>query len=134
MSRVFDYFDEAGVFYMATIDNGRPKVRPLALRLFMDGKIIFAVGDFKDVYRQMLADPHVEIAATKPDFSGHWIRYTGRAVFETDEKYAAAMLEFMPEIRATYNEETGYKLMCFHLEDVTALDIDAVGNTEDLLA
>ena len=52
---------------------------------------MFGVGDFKDVYKQLLANPKTEIVAAKSD--GHWLRYTVRAVFETDPKYAAAALE-----------------------------------------
>jgi UDP-N-acetylglucosamine/UDP-N-acetylgalactosamine diphosphorylase len=57
----------------------------------MEGKEMFGVGDFKDVYKQLVANPKVEIVAEKPD--GHWMRYTGKAVFDTDPKYEAAGLE-----------------------------------------
>ena len=97
----------------------------------MDGKVLFGVGDFKDVYKQLLANPKVEIACAKPD--GHWLRYTGKAVFETDPKYAEASLESMPQLRGIYNDETGHKLMMFHLEDATAVDIPMMGPGEDLL-
>ena len=69
--------------------------------------------------------------AAKPD--GHWLRYTGRAVFETDEKYAAAALEAMPHLKSIYNEQTGHKMMMFHLEDATAVVIPVMGPGESLL-
>ena len=97
----------------------------------MDGKVLFGVGDFKEVYKQLLANPKVEIACAKPD--GHWLRYTGKAVFETDPKYAEASLEAMPMLKNIYNEETGHKLMMFHLEDAVAVDIPMMGPGEDLL-
>ena len=81
MSKVKDFLAEAGIFFMATVDGDQPKLRPLGAFLEEDGKLIFGVGDFKNVYRQMRANPLVEIAACKKD--GHWLRYTGRAVFET---------------------------------------------------
>ncbi|MBR5756953.1 MAG: pyridoxamine 5'-phosphate oxidase family protein, partial [Firmicutes bacterium] len=90
MSRINDFLTEAGVFFMATVDGDQPKLRPLGAHFEMDGKVIFGVGDFKNVYRQMIANPKVEIVAAKKD--GHWMRYTGKAVFETDPKYAEAML------------------------------------------
>jgi len=130
MSKVNEFLNEAGIFFLATTDGSQPKVRPLGAHLEEDGKVIFGVGDFKNVYKQLVANPLVEIAACKPD--GHWLRYTGKAVFETDEKYAKEMIE-TSKLQSIYNEETGHKLMAFHLEDATAVDIAVMGEGENLL-
>ncbi|MBR2735991.1 MAG: pyridoxamine 5'-phosphate oxidase family protein [Firmicutes bacterium] len=131
MSRINDFLTEAGLFFLATVDGDQPKLRPLGAHMEMDGKVLFGVGDFKNVYRQLQANPKVEIVACKKD--GHWLRYTGKAVFETDPKYAESSLEAMPHLRNIYNEETGNKLMMFHLEDATAVDIPMMGEGENLL-
>ncbi len=131
MSRINDFLSEAGIFYMATCDGDRPRVRPLGAHIDMDGKVVFSVGDFKKVYRELLANPNVEIVATKAD--GHWLRYTGRVVFETEDKYSKALLERNPKLKDIYNEKTGHRMMCFHLEDATALDIPVMGEGESLL-
>ena len=130
MSKIKDFLQETGVFFLATVDGDQPKLRPLGAFLEKDGKLIFGVGDFKDVYRQMRANPLVEIAACKAD--GHWLRYTGKAVFETDESYAKEMIR-TAGLDAIYNEQTGHKLMTFHLEDATAVDIPVMGAGESLL-
>ena len=119
MSRLNDFLTEAGVFFLATTDKDQPKLRPLGAHFEIDGKVLFGVGDFKEVYAQMQANPLVEIAACKPN--AEWLRYTGRAVFETDPKYAAAALDAMPDLKKIYNDETGHKLMMFHLEDAIAV-------------
>lgn len=131
MSKISDFLKEAGVFFLATVDGNQPKVRPLGAFMEMDDKVIFGVGDFKNVYKQMVANPLVEIVACKQD--GHWMRYTGKAVFETDEKYANAMLDGAPHLKNIYNEETGNKMMCFHIEDAKAVDIAVMGDGESLL-
>ena len=130
MSRISDFLNEAGVFFMATVDGDRPKLRPLGAHIEADGKIIFGVGDFKNVYRQMTVNPLVEIVACKAD--GHWLRYSGRAVFETDEGYAAQMIK-AAGLEQIYNEKTGFKLMTFHLENAAAVDIPVMGEGENLL-
>ena len=130
MSKIKDFLSEAGVFFMATADGDQPKLRPLGAFLEEDGKVIFGVGDFKAVYRQLQANPLVEIAACKKD--GHWLRYTGKAVFETDPKYAEEMIK-AAHLEMIYNEQTGNKLMTFHLEDATAVDIHIMGEGESLL-
>lgn len=125
MSKLNDFLTEAGVFFLATTDGSQPKLRPLGAHFEMDGKVLFGVGDFKDVYKQMVANPLVEISAAKPD--GKWLRYTGKVVFDTDPKYAAAMLEALPQLKEVYNEKTGYKLAMFHLEEATAVVIPMMG-------
>lgn len=125
MSKLNDFLTEAGVFFLATTDDNQPRLRPLGAHLEMDGKVLFGVGDFKNVYKQMVANPLVEIAACKPD--GQWLRYTGKAVFDTDPKYAAALLEAVPNLKPMYSEETGHKLMMFHLEDAKAVVIQVMG-------
>ena len=131
MSKVKDFLAEAGVFFLATVDGSQPKLRPLGALFDVDGKVLFGVGDFKNVYRQMTVNPLVELVACKPN--GHWLRYTGRAVFETDPKYAEIMLEALPQLKPIYNEQTGNKLMVFHLEDATAVEIAVMGEGENLL-
>ena len=64
---------------------------------------------------------------------GHWLRYTGTAVFETDPKYAELALEANPMLKNIYNETTGNKLAMFHLENATARDIPMMGEGEDIL-
>ena len=130
MSKINDFLTQAGVFFLATADGTQPKLRPLGAHVEMDGKVLFGVGDFKDVYKQMLANPLVEIAAALPD--GHWLRYTGKAVFEEDEKYAEAVLTNAPELRGIYNSTTGFKLKMFHLEDSKAVIINVAGPGEEV--
>ena len=131
MSKLNDFLTEAGLFFLATADGDQPKIRPLGAHMEIDGKEIFGVGDFKDVYKQLAANPKTEIVACKPD--GKWLRYTGKAVSETDPKYAEAMLDAMPHLRNIYNEETGHKMMCFHLEEATGVVIAMMGEGENIL-
>lgn len=131
MSKIKDFLDETGVFFLATVDGKLPKLRPLGAYLEMDGKLVFGIGNFKNVYKQILANNNVEIVACKQN--GHWMRYTGKAVFEKDPKYAEAMLAHSPQLKTIYNEESGNKIMCFHLEKATAVDIAVMGEGTSLL-
>ena len=130
MSKLNDFLTEAGVFYLATADGNQPKVRPLGAHFEMDGKVLFGIGDFKEVYKQLIANPLTEIVAANKE--GKWLRYTGRAVFETDEKYAQDALDAMPDLKNIYNETTGHKMMMFHLEDATAVIIPMMGEGEKI--
>ncbi len=131
MSKINDFLTEAGVFFLASVDGDQPKLRPLGAHFEMDGKVLFGIGDFKEVFKQLVSNPKTEIVACKPD--GHWLRYTGKAVFETDPKYAEAALEAMPHLKSIYNEETGHKMMMFHLEDAIAVQIAIMGEGENMM-
>ncbi len=133
MGKINDFLNEAGVFYLASVDGDQAKVRPLGLHFEKDGVEYFGVGDFKDCYKQMVANPKIEIVALKPN-SPHWLRYTGKAVFETDFALAEYVLEEVsPNLKSIYNEETGNKMMVFHLEDAEAYDITMMPPGESLL-
>jgi uncharacterized pyridoxamine 5'-phosphate oxidase family protein len=43
------------------------------------------------------------------------------------------MLDAAPNLRNIYNEQTGYKLAMFHLENAVAVDIPMMGAGESLL-
>ena len=117
MEQVNDFLTQAGTFYLTTIDGDRPKCRPVAFHMMAGEKLYFGVGDFKEVYRQMRSNPHVEFCAV---VGKEFLRYFGDAVFETDDTIAERVLAAAPAMRKLYNSETGYRLAIFHLENGTA--------------
>lgn len=122
VKKIDDLLTQAGYFFLATADGDQPKLRPLGAHFIADGKLIFGVGDFKDVYKQLAQNPKTEIVAMV-DGKGKWLRYTGKAVFadEPDRlRYQELTFEHIPTLRGIYNEKTGHKLMTFWLEDATA--------------
>ena len=119
MSKVNDFLTAAGVFFLATADGDQPKVRPLGFHMEMEGKVMFGVGQFKDVYKQLVANPKVEIVAAKPD--GHWLRYTGTAVFDDEPEYTEKAFETMPQLREIYTDTS--IMGVFHIENATAVEI-----------
>ena len=112
-----EFLNETRVFFLASVnEEGRPKCRPLGLHVLKDDEIYFGVGDFKDVYRQIAANPYVEIVASTAD---HFVRFYGKAVFEESYDLAAAIIASNDFLQTIYNDETGYKMAVFHLEDAT---------------
>ena len=116
-----DIIAKAKTLFMATVDGDQPKNRPISGH-FIDGeRVIFGIGGFKDVYRQLAANPKLEFVGLYDGVK--WLRLTGRAVFDEGaerEAHQEKMLETLPFLRKIYNPETNYKLMTFHLEDATA--------------
>ena len=112
-----DFLSETRMFFLASVnEEGHPKCRPLGFHMLKDGEVYFGVGDFKDVYRQIVANPHVEIVASTAD---HFIRYYGKVVFEETYDLAAAVIASNEFLQGIYNDKTGYKMAVFHLEEAT---------------
>ena len=112
----------SGTFHLATTDGDQPKLRPLGAHHVVDGKVWLDVGEFKDVYRQLVANPKCELVALQPD-GAKWLRWTGRAAFaegEQREKLEETFLEASPGLRRIYDKTPGKRMMCFTLENSRA--------------
>ena len=122
MIQIDGLLSKAGAFFLATVDGDQPKLRPLGAHHVVDGKVWLGVGEFKDVYRQLVANPKCEVVALQPD-KMRWLRWTGRAVFAEGaqrERLEEIFLEGMPGLRRTYDKSPGKRMMCFTLENARA--------------
>jgi uncharacterized pyridoxamine 5'-phosphate oxidase family protein len=116
MDYICGFLDKAGTFTLATTCRDQPRMRVLGLKIPMDGKIYFAVGTFKDVYKQLQHNPKCEIlASVGTDF----IRWDGEAKFVDDPRLMAVVEQAMPDLCKMY-AEMGWKLGFFTLEGGSA--------------
>ena len=73
-------------------------------------------------------NPNVEIVAlVETDF----LRYYGKAVFEETDDFANAVVAESEFLQSIYNDETGFKLAIFHLEEATAEIRDITGKINE---
>lgn len=127
MKEVLDFLQSNKVFFMATVDGDTPKVRPLGFVMEYDGKIYFGVGEQKEVYRQMKANPKVEICSVSQE--GRWLRLSGAAKFDPRPELNTAAVKALPVLAEMY-PAGGPKLGIFHLQPATAVFHDLNGNTK----
>lgn len=111
--KMSDYLAECGVFYVATVADGAPAVRPIGFQMCYGGELYFGIGTHKAVYAQIQATPKISIAATKPDGKS-WIRINGDVVFDDDPALVDAAFEAMPFLKPLY-EGNGWTMGVFHL-------------------
>ena len=122
MNRIDGLLAASKTFYLATVDGDQPKLRPLGAHHLVDGKVWLGVGEFKNVYRQLVANPKCEVVALQPA-GGKWLRWTGRAVFAEGaerERVEEVFLTAAPRLRRIYNKKPGKRMMCFTLVDSRA--------------
>ena len=79
MNDVVKFLQENPVQYLATVGrDGKAKCRPFMFSGEMDGKLWFCTNNQKDVYKDMQANPNIEISVSSPAYA--WIRLNGEAV------------------------------------------------------
>jgi len=116
MHEVTEFIKKAGVFYLGTVDEEQPEVRPIGVFNEYDGKLYTAVGKHKKVYTQICSNPKVVICALGKD--GKWIRLRATAK-EAPEEIVAKVFDDNPFLRSIYNEETGRRLGVVELSGAT---------------
>lgn len=106
MDKIINFLKEAGIYFLATMDGDKPRVRPFGTIHVIDGKLCIQTGKKKDVSKQIHANPNVEISACNKT-GDKWIRLSG--VLKEDERIEAkkSMLDAYPELRSMYNENDG---------------------------
>ena len=92
-------------------------MRPFGSLSIFEGRIYFQTGRVKDVSRQLLANPKIEIVAY--DGRGAWIRVKAVAVEDDRLEAKQHMLDQMPELKAMYSADDG-NTQVFYLKDATA--------------
>ena len=102
MEEVFEFLKKAGVFYLATVDGDKPRVRPFgAINIFED-KMYIQTGKVKNVSKQMQMNPNVEICAFT---EGKWLRVEAKVVRDDRREAKVSMLEANPSLKGMYSAD-----------------------------
>ena len=110
IERVCQFLDEAGTYYLATVEGDQPRVRPFGTALVYGGKLYIQTGKVKNVSKQLAANPKAEICAFK---NGKWLRVAGELVNDDAREIKTAMLEKMPSLKGMYSEDDGNMQMLY---------------------
>jgi uncharacterized pyridoxamine 5'-phosphate oxidase family protein len=102
MKEVLDFFAECKQFFMATTDGTAPRVRPMGLVFDYKGKLYFGTNNKKQVWKQLKANPQMEICAST---GKKWLRISGKIAFDPDK--AAREKALMPGLKSMYSADDG---------------------------
>ena len=85
--QLFELMNSNLGFHLATVENGEPRVRGMMLYKADETGIVFHTGGFKDVYKQIIANPNVQMCFNDMA-KGIQVRVRGRLeeVMDTDLK------------------------------------------------
>ena len=112
IEKVVEFLDKAKTFYFLTTDGDQPRGRPFGFKIVYEGKLYFGCGTFKNVFKQLVANPRVEVLAVSGmDF----MRYDGKAVVVKDEGLLAAVRAANANLMGMY-DKNGWEMGLFYLE------------------
>ena len=117
MREVYEYLQKCQTFYVATIDGDQARVRPFGAVSVYEDKLYIQTGKVKNVYKQMKANPKIEICAMSSD--GTWIRIAATAVEDDRVGPKQQALDENPSLKSMYAVDDGNHIV-FYLKDATA--------------
>ena len=119
MEIVIRFLQENPVQVLATIGmDGKPRVRPFKFRLESDDRLWFCTSNRKDVYKELIHHPSVELTTASPEEA--WIRVSGDVVFENNLSIKQQMLDNDENLREEYRSADNPVLEVFYLDHAVA--------------
>ncbi len=114
MEEIAAFFKKTGLFYIATVENGKPRVRPFGNLMIIQGDFYINTGRKKRFYAQIQLNPYVELCAFD---KGTWYRVEAKVTEINDEKIKAQIVERDSFVKKNYADQ---------MENLVALRLDQV--------
>ena len=116
MQEVYEFLKKAQTYYLATVEGDQPRVRPFGTIDLFEDKLYIQTGKEKDVYKQIEANPKVEICACA---GLDWLRIEATLVPDDRVEAKKHMLDEYPNLRRMYDENDGNTIVLY-LKDAKA--------------
>lgn len=116
MERICEFLQKAHVFYVATMEDDQPRVRPFGIAHIIDGKLCVMTGKKKPVSKQIAANPKVEVCAC---VETKWVRIAGELVEDDSMETRQKMLDAYPFMKKTYAADDG-NMQLLYFKNATA--------------
>ena len=113
--KVYDFLENAGTFYLATVDGDQPRVRPYGAQLFYEGNLYLMSFGETAATRQIAQNPKAEICA----FKGQTLRVACTLVEDIRPEVKKALADKMPSLKPLLGEN-GEKGVMYKVTDATA--------------
>ena len=117
MNKVVEEIRKVNVFYIASIDGDEPRVRPFGSVVEFEGNAYICSGNFKEFYKQVKENPHVELCGMYDNTS--WLRVAATLNEDNRIEVQKAILDDPTGPKGLYEPGDG-KFVTFRLENVKA--------------
>ncbi len=113
--KVFDFLENAGTFYLATVEGDQPRVRPYGAMLYYENKIYIMAFGKTNATRQIANNQKAEICA----FKGQTLRIACKLVEDSRPEVGKALVDKMPILKPVLGEN-GENGVMYYLKDAKA--------------
>ncbi|MBK1812145.1 pyridoxamine 5'-phosphate oxidase family protein [Clostridium sp. YIM B02505] len=110
---------------LATVDNGKPRVRPFGFIMEEQGKFYFCTNSLKEVYKQLLKVPCIEYSVITKDMVT--LRISGEISFCDDLIIKDKVLNVHEPVKLGYKSADNPIFKVFYMEHGTATISDFSG-------
>lgn len=119
MNAVYEFLKNK-TFYLATVENNKPKLRPFGAVAEFENNLYFVTSSAKDVYKQLVENQNVCLCACSEN--RQWVRVEGIAVADERKEAKQKMLDENPVLtgRKRYLSADDPAMKVFYLKDMTA--------------
>lgn len=117
MESVYQFLKECGTYYLATVENEQPHVRPFATVNIFENKLYIQSGRKKNVAKQIAGNSKIEICALN---NGICLRLRATLVEDTRLEAINALLDNYPDIKTHHPADDGNTIV-WYLKDATAI-------------
>lgn len=114
MEEILKFLKENPSGALATIDNGKPRVRPWGFMFEENGRFYFCTANTKNVYTQLKKNPYIEFTATSKDMVT--VRLSGKITFTNDMNIKEKILETDPGVKSIYKSADNPIFEAFYVE------------------
>ena len=130
MNKIVEELKKVGVFFVATEEGDQPRVRPFSSVTEVEGEAYLCCGNFKEVYKQLSADPKVELCGMYPDGTS-WLRVSARVKEDDRLEVQQAMLADPTGPKGLYTAGDG-RFVTYRLEEVKAVKCSFFAPPEEI--
>lgn len=104
MQEVYEFLKRCGTYYLATMEENQPRVRPFGTIDLFEGRLYIQTGKSKSVSKQIHVNPQIELCAVD---GGQWLRVEATAVEDDRVEARRHMLDAYPSLQKMYAAEDG---------------------------
>lgn len=115
MNEILKFLTDNRTFYLATIENNEPRVRPFGFVMEHEGRIYFCTNSTKSVSKQLKANPHFEVCSLSSGYE--WVRLKGKAAFDSSLAVKAKAFDVAPFLTDMYKTPDNPIFEVFYVED-----------------
>lgn len=102
MSTAFQFLKANPVFHLATVDGNKARVRPFGFSMIRNDKLYFCTNKSKDVYKQLVKNPDIEISGMGSD--GTWLRISGKVAVDESRDSKVQAFKEAPNLLKLYTK------------------------------